>query len=204
MFACVILNFISFYQVVGKKLKMDEAAEGVSEDSSNTDSDADDFEAPKKIQKPNSSLQMFCDSNSAKYAKKNPAMTKQELSRLMAKDFAKLSVDKKKVYDNMAQKSKKESEEAKGSSKSPSSKKAALAKPSVVRKPANGSPSKSAVSPPSSPLKTKPSLNATAKPSPKTTASKHAAKAKENAEGPPPSWAIGQNLFKGEPAKPPK
>ena len=180
---------------------MDEAAEDGSEESE--DSDADDFEAPKKIQKPNSSLQMFCDTNSDKYAKKNPTMSKQELSRLMAKDFAKLSVDKKKVYDNMAQKSKKQSEEAKGSSKSPSTKKGAAAKPAVARKAANGSLSKSVVSPPSSPLKAKPALNATAKPSPKPAASKQTTKPKED-EGQLPIWAAGQNLFKGEPPKPPQ
>ena len=182
---------------------MEATAEGGSEDSGD-DSDADDFEVPKKIQKPNSSLQMFCDTNSAKYAKKNPGMSKQELSRLMAKDFARLPDDKKKVYDNMAQKSKKESE-AKGSSKSPASKKGAAAKSTAGRKAANGSPSKAVASPPASPLKAKPSLNATAKPSPKTTVSKSNSKPKENGEeGQLPNWAIGQKLFKGEPPKPPK
>lgn len=61
-------------------------------------SDEDDFELPPKaaIQKPNSSLQMFCDTNMEKYTTKHPKLTKQELTRLMAKEFAKLSEEKKK------------------------------------------------------------------------------------------------------------
>ncbi|EFX69684.1 hypothetical protein DAPPUDRAFT_328870 [Daphnia pulex] len=43
-----------------------------------------------------------------KYSSKHPKLTKQELTRLMAKEFAKLSEEKKKVYGNMAQKSKNE------------------------------------------------------------------------------------------------
>lgn len=63
-------------------------------------SDEDDFELPPKaaIQKPNSSLQMFCDTNMEKYTTKHPKLTKQELTRLMAKEFAKLSEEKKNLW----------------------------------------------------------------------------------------------------------
>lgn len=51
---------------------------------------------------------MFCDKNLAKYSAKHPGLSQQELSRLMAKEFAKLSPEKKKLYDNMAKQSKKQ------------------------------------------------------------------------------------------------
>jgi len=198
-------------EATGKKMKKGEAAAVVDVDSgSEVASDEDDFESPKKIQKPNSSLQMFCDSNVKNYEKKNPKLSKQELTRLMAKDFAKLGEDKKKVYDTMAQKSKTESA-AKGGSSSktmaPAVKKgvAASAKAST----SNGTSSKSSSAPPSSPLKAKPSLNATAKPTSKAAATKAkaAVKPKDTAadkSSEKPIWAFHQNLYKHEPPKPPQ
>ncbi|XP_045031131.1 nucleolar transcription factor 1 isoform X2 [Daphnia magna] len=182
-------------------------------------SDEDDFELPPKaaIQKPNSSLQMFCDTNMEKYTTKHPKLTKQELTRLMAKEFAKLSEEKKKIYGNMAQKSKNEmpssakkeastapKAKAKAAKATPNSKKAAAksvasatvksSEPTVS--PSKESTAKSELQAPKSPSKIKPSLNANAKSSAQ----------KESSKTPKvPLWAANQMLFKTEKAKePPK
>merc|ERR1712071_668392 len=59
-----------------------------------------------QIQKPNSSLQMFCDVNFEKYKKKHANLSQFELTRLMAKAFSKLSVQNKVIYEIMATQSK--------------------------------------------------------------------------------------------------
>jgi hypothetical protein len=79
---------------MGKKEKFGTAVDvGVSSEvDSEVDLDSDEFrisscddeedlEIPPKttIQKPNSSLQMFCNSNMDKYSSKHPKLTKQEL-----------------------------------------------------------------------------------------------------------------------------
>jgi hypothetical protein len=95
---------------VGKKQKMCSAVGSPREVESNEDevSDEDDFDSPTKttFQKPVSPLQIFCNSNMDKYSSRHPKLTKQELTRLMAKEFAKLSQEKKKIYENMALKPK--------------------------------------------------------------------------------------------------
>ena len=98
---------------MGKKPKISSPVDGSSSEMESDEdlaSDEEDSEIPPKttIQKPNSSLQMFCNSNIDKYSSKHPKLTKQELTRLMAKEFAKLSEEKKKIYGKMAQKSKNE------------------------------------------------------------------------------------------------
>jgi hypothetical protein len=69
---------------VGKKPKIGTAVDVGSSsevESEDVDSDEKDLEIPPKttIQKPNSSLQMFCNSNMDKYSSKHPKLTKQEL-----------------------------------------------------------------------------------------------------------------------------
>ena len=93
-------------KAAGKKAA---AAAAAASASSSEDSEADatapsddedgDMSPPSGIQKPKSSLQMFCDSNMAKYKKKNAKMSQQELNRLMAKDFSNLPEDKKKIFE---------------------------------------------------------------------------------------------------------
>jgi len=76
---------IFFFQPAGKKPKIGTAADVGSssevESEEDVDSDEEDLEIPPKttIQKPNSSLQMFCNSNMDKYSSKHPKLTKEEL-----------------------------------------------------------------------------------------------------------------------------
>lgn len=164
-------------------------------DEDDDSSDADDNEgagveknvhegAKSTIQKPKSSLQMFCDTNLEKYKKKNPKMSQQELSRLMAKTFSKLSEDKKKMYENMAMKSKKESPiiTIKLPAKSPTTKPSAKANLTSVA--AKETKTK------------KPALNATAKSTAKSS--------KKEVEKPKPLWILKQHLYTNEPPKPPE
>ena len=208
----------------GKKLKVNQDVHvSTSEGSSEEDaSDEENFEVKKKpaIQKPNSSLQMFCNTNMAKYSSKNPKLTKQELTRLMAKEFAKLSEDKKKIYGNMAQKSKNEmSTTSKQSPIASTSKTTKNAKPAPASKKVNAKQIANATSSPEqsaskmstsndekaskSPSKVKPSLNANAKSSPSKGSPKTSGKAQKIA--PLPVWAEKQSLFNAnEPPKPPE
>ncbi|KAI9557323.1 hypothetical protein GHT06_017151 [Daphnia sinensis] len=195
----------------------DAESDGDGDGDGDVVSDEDDFELPPKtaIQKPNSSLQMFCDTNMEKYTTKHPKLTKQELTRLMAKEFAKLSEEKKKIYGNMAQKSKKEmpssskkaantASKTKAAKTTSNSKKAAaksvaaaaVKSPEPTTSPSKKSTAKSEVQAPKSPSKIKPSLNANAKSSVQ----------KETSKTPKvPLWAANQMLFKTEKAKePPK
>ncbi|XP_046440681.1 nucleolar transcription factor 1-like isoform X1 [Daphnia pulex] len=209
-------------QPAGKKPKIGTAADVGSssevESEEDVDSDEEDLEIPPKttIQKPNSSLQMFCNSNMDKYSSKHPKLTKQELTRLMAKEFAKLSEEKKKVYGNMAQKSKNEMSatskksasstlKSKNSKASETSKKTVKPTSATLKSPerSSDSPSKrSAANADSksakSPSKIKPSLNANVKSSTEKGASKTLKS---------PTLAANQLLFKAEkmtePLKPP-
>jgi len=156
-----------------------------SSDAEDNSADKDVHEEAKStIQKPKSSLQMFCDTNLEKYKKKNPKMSQQELSRHMAKTFSKLSEDKKKMYENMAQKSKKESPTItiKLPAKSPTTKPSAKATLTSVA--AKDTKSK------------KPALNATAKSTTKST--------KKEVEKEKPLWILKQHLYTNEPPKPPE
>jgi hypothetical protein len=146
-----------------------------------------------------------------KYSSKHPKLTKQELARLMAKEFAKLSEEKKKVYGNMAQKSKNEMSatskklKSKISKASETSKKTVKPTSATLKSPerSSDSPSKrSAANADSksakSPSKIKPSLNANVK----SLTEKVASKTLKS-----PILAANQSLFKGEkmtePLKPP-
>lgn len=182
-------------------------------------SDEDDFEVPQKpaIQKPNSSLQMFCNTNMAKYSSKHPKLTKQELTRLMAKEFAKLSEEKKKIYGTMAQKSKNELTTAAKPSPAATSKAKATKTPSKkgTAKPATSTTSKSPdranvsssaalndTKAAKSPSKVKPSLVANAKSSSNKASPKASVKSKAVSI---PPWAVNRSLFKpNEPPKPPE
>ena len=168
------------------------------EEEDEDSSDDEEVNAKPSIQKPKSSLQMFCDSNLAKYKKKHPKMTQQELSRCMAKTFSKLSEEKKKMYENMAAKSKTEdttkTKSSKGGSKS--------VKITVKPTPASSSVQATQERPSKS---QKPSLNAT----PKSTAerpskTKKTAASKASPKVDRPVWALKQRLFKNEPPKPPE
>ncbi len=210
--------------MVGKKLKVGPKVDTSTSGSSSEEdvaSDEDDFQIQKKptIQKPNSSLQMFCNTNMAKYSSKHPKLTKQELTRLMAKEFAKLSEDKKKIYGTMAQKSKNEmSATSKQSTTMTTSKAVKLAKPAPISKKANSkvanavskSPEQSPPKKPSandgkitkSSSKVKPSLNANVKSSPSKSPKKTSGKVRK---GVLPVWAENQSLFNAnEPPKPPE
>jgi hypothetical protein len=200
---------------VGKKPKIGTAVDaGSSSEVESEDVDSDeDLEIPPKttIQQPNSALQMFCNSNMDKYSSKHPKLTKQELARLMAKEFAKLSEEKKKVYGNMAQKSKNEMSatskklKSKISKASETSKKTVKPTSATLKSPerSSDSPSKrSAANADSksakSPSKIKPSLNANVKSSTEKVVSKTLKS---------PTLAANQLLFKAEkmtePLKPP-
>merc|ERR1712136_512482 len=163
----------------------DEVDEEDSSDAEDSGADKETNEGVKStIQKPKSSLQMFCDTNLEKYKKKNPKMSQQELSRLMAKTFSKLSEEKKKMYENMALKSKKESPiiTIKLPAKSPTTKPSAKATLTSVA--AKETKSK------------KPALNATAKSTAKS--------AKKEVEKEKPLWIVKQHLYTNEPPKPPE
>lgn len=211
-------------QVVGKKQKPNPKVEIASSDMSSDDevaSDEDDFEVPQKpaIQKPNSSLQMFCNTNMTKYSLKHPKLTKQELTRLLAKEFAKLSEEKKKVYGTMAQKSKNELTSSSKSSPSVATSKTKLTKAtskkgttkpvtSLVSKspdrPNNSSATLNEAKVAKSTSKVKPSLNANAKSSSNKASVSQKASGKSKAISHPP-WAINLPLFKqNEPPKPPE
>jgi len=86
----------------------DEEEEEDDEDEEEEEEEDSDVEAKPVIQKPVSSLQMFCDQNLPKYKKQHPKMSQQELNRLMAKEFSNLTEKKKKVYAAMAEKAKSE------------------------------------------------------------------------------------------------
>ncbi len=217
-YVVAILNFVILYcQAAGKKLKVNSKVDTSSPESSSVEdvaSDEEDFQIPKKptIQKPNSSLQMFCNTNMTKYSSKHPKLSKQELTRLMAKEFAKLSEDKKKIYGNMAQKSQSEMPStSKQSTKAttskipakpaPASKKAKQAATAASESPER-SPSKKDGKNPKSLSKVKPSLNADAKSSPGKASPKTSAK---TSKGVLPRWAENQSLFNAnEPPKPPE
>ncbi|XP_046457776.1 nucleolar transcription factor 1-like isoform X2 [Daphnia pulex] len=202
-------------QPVGKKPKIGTAVDVGSSsevESEDVDSDEKDLEIPPKatIQKPNSSLQMFCNSNMDKYSSKHPKLTKQELTRLMAKEFAKLSKEKKKIYGNMAQESKNEMSatskksassrlKSKISKASETSKKTVKPTSATSKSPERSSDSPSKRSAANADSKSaKPSLNANAKSSTEKVASKTLKS---------PILAANQSLFKGEkmtePLKPP-
>ena len=212
-------------KVIGKKQKINTKVEIPSSDvSSDQDtSDEEDFEIPKKnsIQKPRSSLQMFCNTNMAKYSAKHPKLTKQELTRLMAKEFAKLSEDKKKIYGTMAQKSKSEISQSAKKPNPSVSPKCKVAKPppatkkltkpvasAMAKNPdrSTSSPSKKSSSEESevkSPSKVKPSLNANVKSSSNKSSTKPVNKSDKNM--PVPVWATNKTLFNAnEPPKPPE
>lgn len=207
---------------MGKKPKIsspvDEGSSSEMESDEDLASDEEDSEIPPKttIQKPNSSLQMFCNSNIDKYSSKHPKLTKQELTRLMAKEFAKLSEEKKKVYGKMAQKSKNELSatskkslastisKVKNSKITVTSKKSSVksaAAATALKSPERNSSSKKfpANSDSKSSSKIKPSLNANAKSSTEKISSKTPKS---------PIWAANQLLFKtekmNEPPKPPE
>ncbi|XP_046643236.1 nucleolar transcription factor 1-like isoform X2 [Daphnia pulicaria] len=202
-------------QPVGKKPKIGTAVDVGSSsevESEDVDSDEKDLEIPPKttIRKPNSSLQMFCNSNMDKYSSKHPKLTKQELARLMAKEFAKLSKEKKKIYGNMAQESKNEMSatskksassrlKSKISKASETSKKTVKPTSATSKSPERSSDSPSKRSAANADSKSaKPSLNANAKSSTEKVASKTLKS---------PILAANQSLFKGEkmtePLKPP-
>jgi upstream-binding transcription factor len=207
---------------MGKKPKIsspvDEGSSSEMESDEDLASDEEDSEIPPKttIQKPNSSLQMFCNSNIDKYSSKHPKLTKQELTRLMAKEFAKLSEEKKKVYGKMAQKSKNELSatskkslastisKVKNSKITVTSKKSSVksaAAATALKSPERNSSSKKfpANSDSKSSSKIKPSLNANAK----SSTEKKSSKTPKS-----PIWAANQLLFKtekmNEPPKPPE
>jgi len=90
-----------------KKSKLDSN----SSENGESDNSEKDFQQPKpskakSIQKPNSSLQMFCDANMDKYKKKHSGLIPMELARYLAKAFSKLSSEEKQVYEIMAMQSK--------------------------------------------------------------------------------------------------
>ena len=207
------------------KSSKDIASSDASSDE-DIESDEDDFQVASKpaIQKPNSSLQMFCNSNMEKYTSKYPKLSKQELTRLMAKEFAKLSEENKKIYGKMALKSKTESsaskpaktnspQKAKASKAGPASKKEKDVKSSTTAlNSSNKSPERAPKTPAKapavdskilkSPSKVKPSLNANLKSVPGKESPKTSAKTKGDSL---PAWAANQSLFnKKEPPKPPE
>jgi len=160
------------------------------DDDSSDEDDGDGDKGKSAIQKPKSSLQMFCDTNLAKYRKKNPKMSQQELSRLMAKTYSKLSEDKKKMYENMALKIKKESSQA---VKMP-------AKTAAASKPSAKATLQTSVAKETKSNK-KPALNAIAKSTPEKTSK---AKASTAAKVEKPIWVLKQHLYQNEPPKPPE
>jgi len=160
------------------------------DDDSSDEDDGDGDKGKSAIQKPKSSLQMFCDTNLAKYRKKNPKMSQQELSRLMAKTYSKLSEDKKKMYENMALKIKKESSQA---VKMP-------AKTAAASKPSAKATLQTSVAKETKSNK-KPALNAIAKSTPEKTCK---AKASTAAKVEKPIWVLKQHLYQNEPPKPPE
>jgi HMG (high mobility group) box len=186
------------------------ASTGDSSDENDEDEDSDD-EPKSAIQKPISSLQLFCDQNLAKYKKQNPKMTQQELKRLMAKEFSSLSEKKKKVYATMAEKAKAEINKPspkpkavakpKATSASPKMTLAKISSPSGAKensKPATvGKHSKvTTEAPTKSPQK--PASKATAKVTPDRTKNSDSSAAKASALTPK------QILYKNEPSKPPE
>merc|ERR1712071_276502 len=152
------------------------------DDDSSDEDDGDGDKGKSAIQKPKSSLQMFCDTNLAKYRKKNPKMSQQELSRLMAKTYSKLSEDKKKMYENMALKIKKESSQA---VKMP-------AKTAAASKPSAKATLQTSVAKETKSNK-KPALNAIAKSTPEKTSK---AKASTAAKVEKPIWSSSSTCTK--------
>ena len=133
---------------------------------------------------------MFCDQNMAKYKKKHPKMSQQELNRLMAKDFSSLSDKKKKIYSAMAEKAKSKSQAK--LEKSPKDK-------PIATKPETSKTTKAAAkaAPPAVKSPTKPSSKATAK-----TASPVKPKTPVKIETKSSASDNIQVLFKNEPEKP--
>lgn len=163
--------------------------------SENLESDSDkEFQKPKKtikktiqIQKPNSSLQMFCDVNFEKYKKKHANLSQFELTRLMAKAFSKLSVQNKVIYEIMATQSKEVDPQPEASQSRKESPQPETSKP--VKK-SKKVPAKSAAA--ESP-----------EPPTKKAGKKSKANAKEdNLEV--PRWVCKTPLYKNEPPKPPE
>ena len=181
------------------------ASTGDSSDENDEDDDSDD-EPKSAIQKPISSLQLFCDQNLAKYKKKNPKMTQQELKRLMAKEFSSLPEKKKKVYATMAEKAKAEinkpSPKPKAAPASPSKiTPAKISSPSVTKETSKPAPigkvSKVTTEAPTKSSQ-KPASKATAKLTPERTKNSDSSPAKASALTPK------QVLYKNEPPKPPE
>ena len=202
-----------FFQGAEKKAKNDESPDDEEEDDSDLEK-----EQPKKIQKPQNSLQTYLDMNLAKFKKKFPQMTDQEVKRQMAKDFSKLSPEAKKQYDSMAQKSKNESsakpqtsKTGKASTAAPastkpgpaSSKKPVPASPATAPTPAKKAVAAATDSPSSNkagPSSTK--KTATASPANGSKAASKVAPKAAKAATQIPDWAMKEDLYPGEPFKP--
>lgn len=180
-----------------------EATDSDSANEEEDDEDSSDDEevnsaAKLSIQKPKSSLQMFCNTNQAKYQKKHPKMSQQELSRYMAKTFSKLGEEKKKMYENMAAKSKTDDTTKPKPSKNGSKAIKITVKPTPASSSVQATPERPSKS-------QKPSLNATPKATPeRPSKTKKAAASKASPKVDRPIWALKQQLFKDEPAKPPE
>jgi len=187
------------------------AASGDSSDENEEEEDSD--EEPKSaIQKPISSLQLFCDQNLTKYKKQNPKMTQQELKRLMAKDFSSLTEKKKKVYATMAEKAKAEINKSPPKPKAVAKPKATTASPKVTpakmsspsgtketSKPAGKVSKVTTEVPTKSPQK--PASKATAKVTPDRTKNSDSSAAKAAKAS---ALTPKQILYKNEPPKPPE
>ena len=179
------IYLLIYFQGVQKKAKKDESADDEEEDDSDFEK-----EQPKKIRKPDNLLETYLDVNLAKFKKKFPQMTDQDVMRQMAKDFINLSPEAKKQYELMTQKSKKASTAAAASTKPgpASSKKLQVATPKKTDATA-ASPSTSKAGPSS----TK-----------KTAAASRAdcIKTATKTASPIPDWAVKEDLYPREPFKP--